>query len=88
MGMNAAGASLGGMVMVPFAMFLLQATSWRLTWVALGVVILVLAVPLAFFFIRESPAKLGLQPDGDEDPADGSPTGGSQRDPGPLEADR
>ena len=40
LGLIAAGASLGGMVMVPFAMFLLQATNWRLTWVALGVLIL------------------------------------------------
>ena len=88
LGLIAAGASLGGMVMVPFAMFLLQATNWRMTWVALGVLILVLAVPLAFIFIRESPEKLGLQPDGDDEPTDASAAGLSQRRSGPLEADR
>ncbi|HIB13641.1 MAG TPA: MFS transporter [Dehalococcoidia bacterium] len=88
LGFIAAGASLGGMVMVPFAMFLLQATNWRLTWVALGVLVLVLAVPLAYFFIRESPATMGLQPDGDEEPTDASSAGASQRGSGPLEADR
>jgi len=88
LGLIAAGASLGGMVMVPFAMFLLQATNWRMTWVALGVLILVLAVPLAYIFIRESPEKLGLQPDGDDEPTDASAAGLSQRRSGPLEADR
>jgi len=88
MGLNAAGASLGGMVIVPFAMFLMQVTNWRLTWVALGVLILVLAVPLAFIFIRESPAQMGLQPDGDDEPSDGASPGESQRGPGPLEASK
>ena len=88
MGLNAAGASMGGMIIVPLAMYLLQATSWRLTWVALGVVILVLAVPLAFIFIREFPANLGLQPDGDEEPTEDLVVGTPQRRPGPLEADR
>ena len=70
MGLNAAGASMGGMLIVPFAMFLLQATSWRVAWVALGLLILLLAFPLAFIFTRDYPAKLGLQPDGDEEPAE------------------
>ncbi len=58
---------MGGMLIVPLAMYLLQATNWRLTWVALGMGILVLAVPLAFVFIREYPANLGLLPDGDDE---------------------
>ena len=38
----------GSLLLVPFAMFLLQATggNWRITWAALGLIILVLAVPL------------------------------------------
>ena len=88
MGLNAAGASMGGMLIVPFAMYLLQATNWRLTWVVLGVIILVLAVPLAFIFTREYPAKMGLLPDGDEEPTEGPAVGAPQRGPGPLETDR
>ena len=68
LGFIAAGASLGGMVMVPFAMFLLQATNWRLTWVALGVLVLSLAVPLAYFFIRESPSTMGCSPTATRNP--------------------
>ncbi|MCI0782680.1 MAG: MFS transporter, partial [Chloroflexi bacterium] len=76
------------MLIVPFAMYLLQATNWRLTWVVLGVIILVLAVPLAFIFTREYPAKMGLLPDGDEEPTEGPAVGAPQRGPGPLETDR
>ncbi len=91
MGLNAAGASMGGMLIVPFAMYLLQATNWRITWVALGLV-LVLAVPLAFVFIREYPANMGLQPDGDEelskDSGEDSIIAAPQRRLAPLEAER
>ncbi|MCH7606340.1 MAG: MFS transporter [Chloroflexi bacterium] len=87
MGLNAGGASMGGVVVL-FAMILLQATNWRLTWAVLGLIILVLAVPLAFLFIREFPAKMGLRPDGDEEPAEHAAVGAPQRGPGPLEADR
>jgi len=87
MGLNAAVASMGGLVIVPFAMYLLQATSWRLTWVTLGMLILVLGVPLAFIFTREYPAKVGLRPDSDEEPTEDATVGGLQPAPGPLEAD-
>ena len=73
MGLNVAGSSLGGLLLVPFAMYLLQATNWRLTWVALGLIVLVLSVPLAFVFIRNDPAQMGLQPDGDPLPPEGLP---------------
>ena len=87
MGLNAGGASMGGLVVL-FAMILLQATNWRLTWAVLGLIILVLALPLAFVFIREFPANMGLQPDGDEEPAEDAAVGVPQYGPGPLEADR
>ena len=72
MGLNSAGVSVGGLLLVPFAMYLLQATNWRVTWAVLGLMVLALGVPLAFLFIRDDPAKMGLQPDGDA-----APTGGA-----------
>ena len=86
---GAVGTSVGSLVLVPFAMYLLQATggNWRITWAALGLIILVLAVPMAFLFIRDDPSKVGLRPYGDDD---GSEKGGADRSAGsrgPLEVD-
>ena len=86
-GFNSAGLSLGGLLLVPFAMYLLQATSWRIAWAALGLIILVLALPMALLFIRDEPAKLGLQTDGDEEPPDDVTGETAGRRIGPLEVD-
>ena len=88
MGLNASGASAGGLLLVPFAMYLLQATDWRMTWMVLGLIVLVLAVPLAFLFVREYPANMGLQPDGDKAPPQEQASRAQTRRGGPLEADR
>ena len=86
LGINVAGASLGGLTLVPFGMFLLQATSWRVTWAALGLIILVLALPMVYFFIRNDPADMGLQPDGDtEEP---TPANKLERKRGPIEVEK
>ena len=85
---NSAALSLGGLIMVPFSMYLLQATDWRTAWVALGIIVLT-GVPMAYFFIRERPSDMGLYPDGDDAPASDSPAL-SQREvetKGPLEVE-
>ena len=86
LGINVAGASLGGLTLVPFGMFLLQATSWRLTWAALGLIILVLALPMVYFFIRNDPADMGLQPDGDTEEA--TSANKLERKRGPIEVEK
>ena len=86
-GLNSAALSLGGLIMVPFAWYLLEATdSWRIGWMGLGVCVL-LALPMAYFFIRESPEKMGLNPDGDPEPADAPGGNRPQRSSGPLEVE-
>ena len=87
-GLNSAGASAGGLLLVPFAMYLLQATNWRVTWAVLGLVILALAVPVAYLFIREDPSKMGLKPDGDSDSPETNTGGANDRRDGPLEVDK
>ena len=64
---NTVGTSFGGLILVPFAMYFLQAAGWRMTWLILGLLILFLAVPLSLLFIRENPEALGLLPDGDKE---------------------
>ena len=70
-GLNASGMSLGSLVLVPFVAFLISLIDWRLSWVVLGVMILVLGIPLAFVFLHDDPAKKGLTPDGDPVPESG-----------------
>ena len=89
-GLNASGASLGGLLLVPLAMYLLQATSWRVSWAVLGMMVLVLAVPLGLFFLRDDPAEMGLLPDGDSEVPNPSDNKKGSKDGlrGPLEVDR
>lgn len=87
-GLNASGLSAGGLILVPLGMYLLQSTNWRVTWVAFGVAVLALAVPLAFFFLRDDPKDMDLSPDGDEEPAGASSGSGINRIAGMLDTDR
>ena len=84
---NSAAISLGGMVMVPFSMYLLQATTWRMAWIGLGMIVLS-SLPLAYLFLRERPEQRGLYPDGDPAPSKDSPNGRGRPATGPLEAER
>ena len=67
-GLNASGMSLGSLVLVPFAAFLISLIDWRLSWIILGGMILVLGIPLSLIFLHDDPAKKGLTPDGDPVP--------------------
>jgi len=83
---NSSALSLGGMIMVPFSMFLLQATNWRVAWIGLGLIVLA-SLPMAFLFLRERPSEKGLYPDGDPAPPEDA-AGAAARDiTGPLEAE-
>lgn len=89
-GLSSAGASLGGLILVPFAAYMLDLTSWRMTWVVLGGIML-LALPLAFLILKDDPSKMGLRPDGDPDPSNenGANENGAKPQPrdvqGPIE---
>jgi MFS family permease len=89
MGVLSAGASVGGMLLIPFMAYLLILVDWRLTWVVIGMAMLVLSFPLLLLVVRNSPREMGLLPDGDEAFAG---TQGEAEDsieqPGPLAVDR
>jgi MFS family permease len=84
--LSTAGASAGGLVLVPLAMTVLQWTDWRMTWVVLGALVLVVALPLAYAFLQDDPTDVGLLPDGDPPSADNCQSNPSRMVPGPLEA--
>ena len=69
-GLVAVGGSLGGMVLIPFAAYLLVLTDWRTTWLAFGALILLVGLPLVLLVVRSDPSELGLQPDGDRAPTE------------------
>jgi MFS family permease len=85
--LSTAGASAGGLLLVPLAMAVLQRTGWRITWVALGVLVFVVAWPLAWCFLKDNPMDLGLLPDGEQPPADNSQVNPTRAAEGPLQAD-
>ena len=84
----AAGAPMGGLILVPLSSYLIELAGWRATWAVLGVMVLTLAVPLAYFVMREQPQDLGLMPDGDarQTSADGKVIRVVKR--APLESER
>jgi sugar phosphate permease len=68
-------------------MAVLQWTDWRMTWVVFGALVLAVALPLAYLFLRDDPTDLGLLPDADRPSADSSQINSGRTAPGPLEAD-
>ena len=60
-----AGTSAGGLLLTPFSASLILWADWRFAWVALGLFVLLLALPLAYIILRDSPDEVGENPDGD-----------------------
>ena len=69
-----AGTSFGGLLLTPFAGFLILASDWRVAWIAMGAFVLLLALPLSLIIMRDDPSEVGEIPDGedrDDAPASG-----------------
>ena len=69
LGLVASGSSIGGAVLIIFSGYLVALFDWKVSWITLGAIVAVLAVPLGFVFLRNNPAQMGLLPDGDPEPA-------------------
>jgi len=59
------GISAGGLVMSPVIGAIIGRFGWQYTFIMLGILMWVLALPVALFIIRDNPADMGLSPDGD-----------------------
>lgn len=66
MGIALVGAGGGGLVLVPLAGFLIEESSWRVAYQALGVLSLGGMLPLVWFFLTNTPQEKGLVPLGQE----------------------
>lgn len=86
--LSTAGASAGGLILTPFAAYLIIGAHWRVAWVALGLFVLLLALPLALLIIKDSPESVGETPDGEKapSPSDGDGNGGRRVAPALLRA--
>ncbi len=71
LGVFSAGASVGGMLLIPFMAFLMVLTDWRVVWMVVGGATLVLAFPLVAIIVKNSPREVGAWQDGDDEPAGG-----------------
>jgi MFS family permease len=58
------GTGLAGFVLAPLVTIVSDAIGWRLTWAALGVLVLVIAALPSFLLVTQ-PEDVGLEPDGD-----------------------
>ena len=64
------GQGLGALVLAPLSEYLIAHYGWRQSYLIYGLLIPGLLIPLILIWHRDSPASLGLQPDGDSAPAD------------------
>ena len=64
MGLTMSGLSLGGMVMVPFTVYLTSHWGLRTALPTLGGIFCLVIIPIASFLIKQHPADVGQFPDG------------------------
>ncbi len=64
-GLAISGIGLGYFYVPLLTQYLIDHHGWRSGYYALSAIVFFIALPLAFIFLRESPASMGLRPDGD-----------------------
>jgi MFS family permease len=69
MGIAAGSMSAGQLVVIPLAAALTLWLGWRASYLWLGLAVLVLALPVCAWLIRDDPAEVGQRPYGDTGPA-------------------
>jgi len=68
LGAALAGVGLGGAVIPRYSQWLIDEFGWRGGYVGIGLMSLCVTLPVAWLCLRDSPERLGLQPDGDPVP--------------------
>jgi len=63
------GISAGGLILSPIIGAITERFGWQHTFMFLGILMWVLALPMALFVIKDNPAAMDLYPDGDPPPA-------------------
>ena len=64
MGLTMAGIGVGSAIATVVAQSLMDVFGWRGAYLGLGLMVMLVAFPIQFFVIRNSPGEMGLLPDG------------------------
>ena len=62
-----AGIGVGGTIFSPIVTMLLEKYGWRHTYQIMALIVLVIALPAAFFILRKRPEDMGLKPYGSDE---------------------
>ncbi|MDP6100295.1 MAG: MFS transporter [Dehalococcoidia bacterium] len=71
------GRSVGATTLPLIAYFTMQTMGWRVSWMVIGIIVILIVVLPAALFLRRRPEDLGLRPDGlppEVHPADAEPS--------------
>ena len=72
LGLSAIGTSIGGFTLPPLIAALTASFGWRNAYLAIGLGVAVVALPVIRLFVVDRPAAIGAQPDGGAMPTDGT----------------
>ena len=78
LGLMMMGLSVGAILMPPIAQRLIILFGWRTAYAVVGFVVLAISVPVVAIFLKDSPQKMGLRPDGVRDLNTGSEDRGNE----------
>lgn len=65
LGLAMVGLGLGAFMMPSVAQWLIDAGGWRRAYIAIGLMVSLVAIPVVMAFLKETPHLLGLTPDGE-----------------------
>jgi MFS family permease len=64
LGLAMAGMGVGGFIIPPLAQALITTVGWRQAYVFLGLLVIGITMPVVGLFLKETPQRMGLWPDG------------------------
>ncbi|MBN1102431.1 MAG: MFS transporter [Deltaproteobacteria bacterium] len=76
-GIAVSGMGLGTFLLVPLSQYVISSYGWRMTFMIIGGLAVMILFPLNGFFLKHKPRELGLWPDGWKGP-DPTKTGGAE----------
>ncbi|NKB36951.1 MAG: MFS transporter [Gammaproteobacteria bacterium] len=65
LGLSLSGFGVGAMLIPVVAQSIIEVAGWRVSYFIFAATVFLLALPMAIFFMRESPQEMGLSADGD-----------------------